>query len=220
MESGVWKRRVLSHRAKPLDGRRIIVGQQVEPPEIVGDVARFPGQLLHLLELSARFVVAAQGQQANCKFKVRLGSGRIGCQSLFEFAGSRFKQLFLHELHTPAERAPGAAPPNLGGATLDRRNVRLPNSRRAREAQGDYWKQSFHYLCHDLNRSRATTPAPSFTVTSSSARRPFTDSRTPLGQAISRSAVVAAPNPKCNRRSPQERYPDAASTACACRRPP
>ena len=77
MESGVWKRRVLSHRAKPLDGRRIIVGQQVEPPEVVSDVARFPGQLLHLLELLPRFVVAPQRQQANRKFKARLRIGRI-----------------------------------------------------------------------------------------------------------------------------------------------
>ena len=59
---------------------------------------------------------------------------------MFKFAGSRFKHLFLHELDTPAEMGLGAAPLNLDGRNPGRRNLRLRHSRRAREAQRDYWK--------------------------------------------------------------------------------
>src|SRR2546429_728184 len=108
---------------------------------------------------------------------------RIELHSLFEFVRRCLEQLVLHELCAPAEMG-------LDAGTLI---LRLGHSRRDRQ-------QGCHGPCHEPNRSRATTPTPSFTVTSWSARRPATDSRTPLGQAISRSAIAAAPSPKCKRR--------------------
>src|SRR5256884_75190 len=41
IEGRVWKRRLLGQRAEAPDGGCVIVGQQVEPPEVVSDVARF-----------------------------------------------------------------------------------------------------------------------------------------------------------------------------------
>src|SRR5258708_34217559 len=103
MEGRMRKRAVLDHRSQPLNRRCVIVGQQVEPPKVIRDIARLSSQLAHLLELAARFVVAAQGQQADGELKMGLRIRPSVCRTWRQFARGRLHDRALPHWSPPPE---------------------------------------------------------------------------------------------------------------------
>src|ERR1700723_2440885 len=97
------KCRVLGHRTKAFDRGSIVVRKQVKLSEVVRDGVRFAMLLAYLLELAARFIVAAQRQQAGRVLKACPHILRIERQSLLELARRRLEQLLRHELRSPVE---------------------------------------------------------------------------------------------------------------------
>src|SRR5215469_9059 len=103
MKRGIGEGRICCNRTEALDRRSIVVRQQIEAAEIVGDVARISGQLAHLLELRARLIVAAERKQADGVLEMRPRIGWMRLQGLLEFSRSRVEQLLVHELRAFAE---------------------------------------------------------------------------------------------------------------------
>ena len=189
----VGKRGILLQRRQPPDRRGEIVGPQIQTPQIVVQ-ARPVTQLLPLdLELLARFVVALLCEQTRGVLNPHHVVVGIAGKGLLELSRRFAEKPVLHQPDGFADVGCRVA----AGGRLRCRSMRPKQQHNAGCQNGSHDRP----VRAPVKDSTFTTPSPSRTMINRSAEIAFTDSRSPLGHRISRSADRTAPKPKCSRRS-------------------